>query len=288
MAAADVERVNRDDIPATIHYISKISGIPLEDFFPLGSTGKKADSGDIDLGVDANKHSAEDVHVNLCAELGEDKCKHFSGLKMSSYAIPIAGDPSKGLVQVDLMFSKNPEWLKFSYHSPGEQSKYKGAIRALLLMGVASTYEEQGTDHYEYNPETGELMIRAGRTLDMNKGLRRIFQYRPMSKKGDRYLKTLKTISVEEFKQMFPDIEVHGDEVTIDDPRKVLTMLFGKNVRPRDVNTAEDVIDLIKKTFNEEEQIRIFKKTANRARSVAKKMNIPPEIAEYINEASNV
>lgn len=279
---AGIQRIKREDIPATVQLVSQITGIPVEDLHPLGSVGKTPDSGDIDLGVDANKYDAEELHKRMCAEVGEERCVYNKGTKVASYAFPIAGDESKGLVQVDLMYTPNPQWATFSYHSAGQDSKYKGAVRSLLLMGVAATYQEPGTDHFDFDPNTGEILIRAGRTLDLNKGLRRIFQYRPKSKKGDKYLKTMKTITIDEFKDMFPDIEVRGEDVVIDDPNKVLLVLFGKGVKPKDVSTAEQVIELIKSKFDEERQEQIFRKAAERARSVADKIDLPPEIMEYV------
>lgn len=279
---AGIQRIKREDIPATVQLVSQITGIPVEDLHPLGSVGKTPDSGDIDLGVDANKYDAEELHKRMCAEVGEERCVYNKGTKVASYAFPIAGDESKGLVQVDLMYTPNPQWATFSYHSAGQDSKYKGAVRSLLLMGVAATYQEPGTDHFDFDPNTGEILIRAGRTLDLNKGLRRIFQYRPKSKKGDKYLKTMKTITIDEFKDMFPDIEVRGEDVVIDDPNKVLLVLFGKGVKPKDVSTAEQVIELIKSKFDEERQEQIFRKAAERARSVADKIDLPPEIMEHV------
>lgn len=279
---AGIQRIKREDIPATVQLVSQITGIPVEDLHPLGSVGKTPDSGDIDLGVDANKYDAEELHKRMCAEVGEERCVYNKGTKVASYAFPVAGDESKGLVQVDLMYTPNPQWATFSYHSAGQDSKYKGAVRSLLLMGVAATYQEPGTDHFDFDPNTGEILIRAGRTLDLNKGLRRIFQYRPKSKKGDKYLKTMKTITIDEFKDMFPDIEVRGEDVVIDDPNKVLLVLFGKGVKPKDVSTAEQVIELIKSKFDEERQEQIFRKAAERARSVADKIDLPPEIMEHV------
>ena len=57
-------RINQADIPATISFLEKITGLDLSgDIDPvtkvptrwLGSTGKKKDSGDLDLGVDSNE-----------------------------------------------------------------------------------------------------------------------------------------------------------------------------------------------------------------------------------------
>lgn len=277
-----VTRIKREDIPATVQHVSQVSGIPIEDLHPLGSVGKTPDSGDIDLAVDSSKYDGQKIHDHLIKQLGEENGTYNKGTKVASYAFPIANDQSKGLVQVDLMFTANTDWAKFSYHSPGTESKYKGAIRNILLMGVASSYAEEGTDYFEYDPTTGDLMIRAGRTMDMNVGLRRIFQHRPKKKRGEGYLKSMKTITPQEFKELFPDVEIHGNDIVIDDPDKVLMMLFGKKVKPSQVSTAEQIIDLIKDTFSEDRTEEIFSKTAQRLYSIKDKMDIPPELAEYM------
>lgn len=282
LKSVGVRRINRDDIPATIHYVSQISGIPIESFHPLGSVGKTPTSGDIDLAISTKEFNPKKIHQRMIDMLGEDNCTYQAGTKVASYAVPIAGDVTNNLVQVDFMYVDNPEYAKFSYHSPGTDSRYKGAVRTMLLMGVAASYSEPGTDYFEFDPETGELIVRAGRTLDLNSGLRRIFQYRPKDKKGTRYLKNMKTITPQEFKQLFPDVEIRGDEVIVDNPSEILTILFGRGVTARDVNTAEQVIELIKSKFNKQKQQLIFQKAAERAQSVVNKMELPPEIMEYM------
>lgn len=275
-----VQRIKKADIPSTIKYVSKISGIPVKYLNKLGSTGKTATSGDIDLAVDENVYVPEEMHKKMAAELGDERCTYNRGTKVASYAIPIRGDEKNGLVQVDFMYTMNTEWAQFSYFSAGENSKYKGAIRAILLTAVAACIQEKGTDHFEYDPESKELIIRAGRTVDLGQGLRRIFQHRPKRKDGKGYLKTMKSIDVDDFKQMFPDVEVRGGQVIIDDPQKVITILFGSGVKPSDVESAEQVIQLIKKKFNDEKQAEIFQKATKRAHSVKGKMRIPPEMSE--------
>jgi hypothetical protein len=282
LKSVEIQRISREDIPATIHIVSKIAQVPVEDLHPLGSVGKTPDSGDIDLAIDVNKYDPQELHQRMCDQLGDDYCLYNTGTQVGSYAVPIAGDRSKGLVQVDFMFTTNPQWATFSYHSPGEASEYKGVVRAILLTAVAAGHQEPGTDYFEYDPESGEIIVRAGRTLDMGTGLRRIFQYRPRTQKGDKYLKSMKSIPVDEFKQMFPDVEVVGGEITITDPNKVLTILFGPGVKPKDVNTAEQVLDLITTRFDEIKKQEIYKKAAERLRGAKGKIKIPPEIMEHM------
>lgn len=277
---AGTVRIKRSDIPATIKYASELSGIPVKDLHKLGSTGKTPTSGDIDLGVDVHKYDHERVHARMMQKLGGKGGVFNKGTKVGSYAVPIKGDPEKGLVQVDFMYTPNTDWAKFAYHSEGEGSKYKGAVRTILLMAVAAGLQEPGTDHFEFDPDSGDMIIRAGRTLDLNAGLRRIFQHRPRNKAGTAYLKTMKSIPIEDFKALFPDVPVKNGIITIEDPDKVVKMLFGGGTTANDVRTAEQILALIKKKFDEAKQKEIFNKARERAVRLVGKMRLPPELSD--------
>lgn len=277
LSDAGVTRIKQKDITATIKHISQLADIPVKDLHPVGSVGKVDDSGDIDLAIDSHSFDPETVHKLLMSKL-DGQGTFNKSTNVASYAIPINGDENNGKVQVDLMFTPNVEWAKFAYHSEGSNSKYKGAVRAILLSAVAAALNEPGTDHFEYDGE--ELVIRAGRTVELSQGLRRIFQFRPKRKDGTGYTKTMKSVSIDEFKEMFPSVEVKGGQVIIDDPAKVVKMLFGGNTTPADVRSAEQVLRLIKKKFDQETQDKIFSIAAKRSESVVNKMKLPPEILE--------
>jgi hypothetical protein len=273
-------RIKKQDIPPTLDFVSNITGIPAKDLHPLGSVGKMPTSGDIDLAIDSKKYNTEELHQKLMQHV-DGQGVFNKGTKVGSYAIPIAGDPSKGKVQLDFMPTGNIGYSKFAYHSPGTKSKYKGVARTILLMAVTSSLFEEGTDHATIDPKTGELTIRAGRTLDLTQGIRRIFQHRPKKKSGEGYLKNMKSIPIEKFKELFPDIEVANGNIVIDDPQQIVEMLFGKGLRPRDVGSAEQVIELIKTRYSEEKQKDIFDRTIKRMNSA--KMDIPEEMQEFAN-----
>lgn len=275
--SAGVVRINKSDISATLKHIAKISKIPLKDLVTLGSVGKSDTSGDIDIALEIGKYNPTKIHATLVAAIGEDKSVYNGGTKIGSYAIPIAGDEKNGLVQVDLMYGDDVEWMTFSYWSAGDNSKYKGIIRTLLLMGVASAMNEKGTDHFEYD-KNGDILIRAGRTLDLGKGLRRIFQHRPKKKVGDGNVKTLKSIPIDEFKKLFPKIKIKGDQIMITDPQQVVTVLFGKGVKPSDVETAEQIIKLIKSKFDSSMQDKILQLTKKRLGTAGKDLKLPKEL----------
>lgn len=277
---AGVQRIKREDIDSTIKFVSGISGVPKQEMIPLGSVGKSPTSGDIDLAIDITKHDPDALHTKMVKALGEENCVVNKATKVNSYAVPIKGDEKNGRVQVDFMFGANPEWMQFAYYSEGENSKYKGLVRTILIMSVAAALNKEGFDHFKYS-EDGELIIRAGRTLDLTQGLRRIFQHRPKKKSGEGYLSTMKSIPIEDFMKMFPNVKVKGGQVVIDDPQKVVTALFGSGVTPNDVRTAEQVLSLIRRKFNETDQEKIFKYAASRGQSAAEKAKFPPEITQY-------
>jgi hypothetical protein len=112
-----------------------------EDAAIIGSAGKKIPSqtsGDIDIAVSADKIAAH-LGVSLAEVLFalDKKLKSLgystrlaTGFQQVSMGAPIAGNPKKGIAQVDLMLSSDIEWSKFMYHSPDfriNESKYKGA-----------------------------------------------------------------------------------------------------------------------------------------------------------------
>ncbi len=284
LAKAGVGRIDKTNISSTIELVSKLSGIPRRDLHPLGSTGKNAQSGDIDLGVDATKYQADHIHRRLMTRLGNEEHHFNHGTKIYSYAIPIVKRVGEefvevgGKVQVDIVFTPNVDWANFAYHSEGtsgQQTSYKGAIRTILLKSVAAMYHEPGIDMMAFDPHTEELVIRVGRTFDLTHGLRRIFQYRPERKKqtivNSPYVKTMKTVhtieelqpALEALKKRHPShfkdvhLDVADHEIIINDPNKALKMLFpGAPVTPEQVRTAEQILDLISQRFNPELQIK--------------------------------
>lgn len=153
-----VSRIDRENIQPTIDSVLKVLarfGVSRSDVAPLGSTGKKDSSGDIDLGI----HSA-----GMMKKIGQDdlptalhflqqelqkvygEAKYFFGNQVTIGA-PLVNKNGKqpdAFVQVDLMFTPSLEASKFYYHSPAEgESEYKGLYRTLLLMAVAIHHDRK-------------------------------------------------------------------------------------------------------------------------------------------------
>lgn len=130
------QRINRDDVPATIQWIESVTGIafPTENW--LGTTGRKSSSGDLDLAVDDTKTTKEDLIKVLLAKGVDAKDIKKSGDSVHVKA-PIAGDPNNGFVQADLMFG-DPGWQAFSMTGAPETSKLTGMSRHVILASIVS------------------------------------------------------------------------------------------------------------------------------------------------------
>lgn len=137
---SQTQRIKRADINPTLVWLSKITGLPTKDM-TLGSVGKKASSGDLDIAVDANIVSKTQL-VGILSKWAhannQDPKKYVKKSGISVHFLsPIKGDSANGFVQVDFMFDQDPEWLKFSMFSAGDSSKYSGADRNLLMSSIA-------------------------------------------------------------------------------------------------------------------------------------------------------
>lgn len=138
--APKTQRIHVKHLPKTLHMLAQITQLPIEDHV-LGSVGKKASSGDIDIAVDETKISKDELVQRLSAwatQSGYDAKDHVkkSGISVHFLA-PIGGDPDQGWCQVDFMFHKDPTWMKFAMHSAGDASEYSGADRNLLMSSIA-------------------------------------------------------------------------------------------------------------------------------------------------------
>jgi hypothetical protein len=164
-------RIKREEIPGTIAYLEKSTGVDFsmdkdEEGVPvkwLGTTGRKADSGDLDLSVDANELDKKEFAAKLAGIFGKDSVK-LSGDSVH-LKTPIDGDPDNGFAQTDFMFSDDPTWQQFSVRGGLPDSPYKGEHRHILLSSVARARGMK----YSYknglvDPETNEVI-----TKDPNK-----------------------------------------------------------------------------------------------------------------------
>lgn len=155
------QRINRADVDPTLSWLEKVTGIDHVDF-KLGSTGLKDTSGDLDIAVNPESVTKEDLVKKLLAWVKQNKPDEDpkQWIKKSGISVhfktPINGNESLGFVQTDFMFG-NPDWLKFFYRADAD-SEYKGMIRNVLLSSIAKASGLRINDKGVFDRDTGELV----------------------------------------------------------------------------------------------------------------------------------
>jgi hypothetical protein len=136
---AATQRINQTDVKTTLDWLEQMLDVDLQNN-TLGSTGQKPTSGDLDVAVDVNEISPDQLAAELtqwCKSQGFDplKCVKKSGTNVH-FRTPINGNPNQGYVQTDFMFMKNMGVGKFFLTAPAN-SEYKGQDRNILVNSVA-------------------------------------------------------------------------------------------------------------------------------------------------------
>ena len=136
------QRINRQDVDTTLAWLEKITNLPHRDF-KLGTTGRKDTSGDLDIAVNQNEVTKEDMIKRLIAWVQKNKPDEDpkmwirkSGISVH-FKTPINGDEGNGYVQTDLMFG-DPQWMKWSLRGASGDSPYSGAHRQILMSSIAT------------------------------------------------------------------------------------------------------------------------------------------------------
>jgi hypothetical protein len=132
-------RINQSDVPATVAWLEQLTGLEFPRDRWLGSTGKAATSGDMDLAVDVNEMSKDQLAQKLMQWIASHKLPPAEWIKKGGEVhlrTPIQGRPELGYVQTDFMFFPNLDWGTFFY-SGGEDSAYKGMNRNVLMSSIA-------------------------------------------------------------------------------------------------------------------------------------------------------
>jgi len=154
------QRINQADVPATIAYIERILGIEFPEDRWLGSTGRKPTSGDLDLGVDVNEVSKDQLASALqqiVTKQGLDPREWVKKAGEVHFKTPIAGDANKGYVQTDFMFFPNLDWGTFFYGG-AEGSNYKGMNRNVLMSSIAKSLGLKVGANGMFSRTTNELI----------------------------------------------------------------------------------------------------------------------------------
>jgi hypothetical protein len=137
------QRINQTDVKTTLAWLEElVPGIDLQNN-TLGSTGIKDTSGDLDIAVDANAVTKDQLEHRLKQWATSHGFKPEDYVKKSGTAVhfltPINGRPDLGYVQSDFMFLNNVPWSKFVLGAMPADSKYKGRERNVLMNSIAKS-----------------------------------------------------------------------------------------------------------------------------------------------------
>lgn len=122
-----------------ISSVSRAFGCEAE---PAGSTGKKGPeltSGDIDILLDLPWDRSEEVAQWVNDSFPGCEMRPSPGFKEISFGYPYTlEDGTTKIAQVDLMFTSNVAWRRWSAYSPSPyESKFKGLVQTVLLKLIA-------------------------------------------------------------------------------------------------------------------------------------------------------
>ena len=140
---AVTQRINQTDVKSTLAWLEElVPGLDLQNN-TLGSTGIKATSGDLDIAVDSNQVTKEQLVAQLTRWAESQGFKPQEWIRKSGTAVhfltPINGRPDSGYVQTDFMFLQNVPWSKFVLGAMPADSEYKGRERNVLMNSIAKS-----------------------------------------------------------------------------------------------------------------------------------------------------
>ena len=136
------QRINQTDVNPTLAWLEMmLPGLDLQNN-KLGSTGLKPTSGDLDIAVDANAVSKDQLAAKLSQWATSHGLKPEDYVKRSGISVhfktPINGRPAMGHVQTDFMFLTNVPFSKFALTAAAD-SKYGGSDRNVLINSIAKS-----------------------------------------------------------------------------------------------------------------------------------------------------
>lgn len=145
----ETTRIARDNVVPTVQWLEQLTGLNLVDNM-LGSTGRAESSGDLDLGIDATKVS-KDVLIQQLLKKGVKPTDIKKSGDAVHYKAPILGNDTNGYVQVDFMFTENPQFQHFYMMGGAAGSQFKGVHRNILMASIAKA------QNMKFSPKFGLL-----------------------------------------------------------------------------------------------------------------------------------
>ena len=149
------QRINNADVPGTIKWLEKLTKLDLtgkekdKNGVParwLGSTGRRDTSGDLDIALDANIVSKEQLNTFLTQWATKNNLDPAQFVKKAGelhFRTPINGDPKQGFVQTDFNFYPEPKALTWgTFYMSGSSANYKGMARNVLLSSLVKAKQQ--------------------------------------------------------------------------------------------------------------------------------------------------
>ena len=288
-AFENLSRIKRADIPLTLDFLAPI--LQIEPVYlatnMMGSCGKQADSGDIDIALDMNKFSKTDFFditkraqahfgVGAVSVSGKSVFDFSALIANAQFNMSVPIPHTNDYVQVDFIYG-NAEWLKFSHWSAGDASDWKGVFMSqtygvLAKMKVLYRYPEDAVLDKDNNIDErlGEVAYR----YNLEHGLR--VQCRLRLREG------FVPVSADDFETgcegpMPPRVPRVG---FINDPLAVVRMLVGPSATLESTNTFEKLLVSLRADRNEEEwEVLTDRLAYSLARSGARYYYEPEEFA---------
>lgn len=166
--------IMRDEVRPTLDsfFAEVLIPIGVEKFVPIGSTGKKSASNDIDLAIGPIPEDEDVISYkkyllsSIVSILGSENAKLVGQNIAVNYPIE-SGDPDRQdlRVQIDLMLSKNPDATAWLMSGTGDE-KVKGVFRNLLLSYIAKLRsEEQPGTKITISYPGGIQVVKDGQTV---------------------------------------------------------------------------------------------------------------------------
>ena len=286
-AVEGVSKIKRENIPATIQKIYdevlKPVGVT-EDAYTseIGSAGKKAFSGDLDIAINWNK--VAELTGKTVNELKQETRDQLKKMKYDfvetggnfNTKIPIQGDQEGEFVQCDFIPTTNIPFLKFRFFSPTEeQSKYKSIHRNTLLSDIIKTLTMQAADEAK---NEGEYISQDGHHYPAS-------TFKHVSFSLDGFYETVKSfVGPRGFRKNAAKDPSRSKFIT-DNPEEFFDMLFGKGkVTREDVESFESIWNKILMTDKVPEECRakIIKETYMGYKNSG--VVIPTEMIKWLEE----
>lgn len=272
----NVSRIARDDIEPTIRNLVAVLDHP---YFTveyatsnfLGSVGKQATSGDIDIALDHKVFSISDLRAfnnRLSSVLGVHETVFRPNGNFLTCSFPIHGKSER--IQIDFLIGSS-EWLKFTHFSAGEKSNFKGMWRQIFLCSLALFTR----DYTLYRK--GELIAGVKWCINLEHGLHRMWTLK--LRKGDKYPSSVDP----DYWETHLPIESNPPRFSrvgfIDVPSDCVRILFGEDVTVQDIETFEGLCDIVNHHVKQG-RIKNIKGIINRTNHTLVRSNLKHDMSE--------